>query len=280
MLLTYGVSNPQHVDKLRRKSRKTNMARYGVPYTTQAAAVIAKSLETKEARPESAKRLERKRREATSLERFGVRHVSMLDTTKQTKREKMLTKTDNERANITDRSRTTRMSRYGTFMPPEALMKARDTYEKRTGYTHQLRNPKVLDSMLGKRYKRTRIVDCNGRAHNVQGFEHHVIASLSARPDKPKQIWSAPKDVGSVDVDGTGRGTVYFPDIRILTKAGLHVVLEVKSTYTVTDPKNLPKFVAADKQLRREGGLFRIALVHSADHIETLTTQQWKRRYA
>ena len=276
----YGVDHVAHIPGVNDKRKATCQKKYGVPYTSLVKSVQAKMKETRDNRTIEAQLLASQRRIKTWERKYGVDHPMKLPSFKEAAKQRALNRTAEERSASTEKSRKTRIEKYGVFTPPSALQKARKTYRENSGYSHPLQNPEVVDRMLSKRYQRKIIFDHQKKKHSVQGYEHHVINRLKEK-HKPKAIFSTAKDVGGIHIQDGGRESVYFPDLRIILSDNSQLVIEVKSSFTIgfNPEKNYIKFSKAEKQLRARGIAFKIALVHSADDIETLSVRQWKRRY-
>lgn len=198
----------------------------------------------------------RARREATSLERYGVRNVTycpeirartdpkLNDPDMIARRSAKTARTIEERYGSRENfyrmqermRRKTNMVRYGgpaATCCPKVLRKRNRNHREKYGVNNPSQRPEIIEKIakVKGRGRPSYSVAVRGKVFKgVQGYEAKAIKALVKYGVKARNI-----DVYKKGVRYTHRGKVRwtFPDLTIKNSEGLTLIVEVKSTYTV-----------------------------------------------
>lgn len=111
--------------------------------------------------------------------------------------------------------------------------KSRATLHKRHNVYHQMHVPEIFDKQQSNRYKTYSIQSPSNLEYRVQGYERFVIPVLWTQYHEEDIIVSK-KDLPKIEYTHLGKSMKYYPDAYIKST---NIIVEVKSTYTIKDPK-------------------------------------------
>lgn len=146
-------------------------------------------------------------------------------------------------AHIKQKSLQTMQQRYGVSHALQSSTfrrKFRTTCRRNHGAAYPMQASVPFLRNKSASYCRKDFVTVDGRKLMLQGFEPQVAAWLE---NKGFTVYSCAQESISVPM----QTKVYHPDLLVRTPAGNTHVVEVKSSFTVTLPDVLPKFLAAQR---------------------------------
>lgn len=260
------------------KKAATNMERYGASYPRGNTQIDMKARKTIASQADFYKRRAVKTI-ATCEARYGVSNGSKTDEAKSKISTAHTSKSPNEKRAVREKHEATLVERYGSISQSykQAAKKGqktivarygkqrhsikvayRKTMQERYGVSYALQDPELFDRQQKARYRRKQVV-VQGITHEVQGYEHVVLATLA---DKLTKCKTEPASMPAIYYTKNGRQARYFPDALVKTKKGNRAVLEVKSEYTLTANRaiNRRKFKAALKWCKEHGYQFVLAI--------------------
>lgn len=138
-------------------------------------------------------------------------------------------------------------------------------YRKKTGFDYPMQNPEFLNKSVMNSAKRKIFKSKENQEYVCQGYEPKVLGYL----DKCKRVVSYEVVTGTKDLlvvrykKEDGRRCVYHPDIGVRLKDGRHLLIEVKSQYTLHKEfdTNILKFKASSKFCKNRTGSWQFWLV-------------------
>jgi len=231
-LKKYNVDNPSKSESVKAKKRKTSKLKYGVSHWTKT---------------ERGKQLISSNNKISNLSRSQALHISFLNTP---------TKELNRRRTAIE---TTNIKRYGArnFWSSKAFQRQRvKKCMGKYGVSHHMQDPTISSKCIsfGAKWK---YINCLGKTLKVQGYEPQVASKIEESISK---ITARRLNMPKIEYLYEGRRKIYFPDFKVRTKSGKTRIIEVKSTFTLLNPKNKPKFRAAIKVCNSLGYEFWLAV--------------------
>ena len=226
--------------------------------------------------PGAAEKIER-----TSLQRFGVTHFARAQSVKN-KRAKTNLKRYGEitilrTKDVQQQIKNNCLEKYGVEHPSKAKdVKDRKKQAQKEKKPQMLANQRL--TMLSKygtnsiyglvkvNYKpKRKFVNFHGNVIQCYGYENIFINFLQ-RFNNIKSVTTDRKKIPIIPYTFKRKYHEYFPDILITLTTGERIVVEIKSTWTLTmhgkaSRKNTAKFKQATKHLKELGYQFAVALV-------------------
>jgi hypothetical protein len=228
---------------------KTNLKKYGVEYSLQSQIVRNKGIET-------------------TILKYGVDHISKLNSIKEQKKEKSIDKygveyplqsqivrnksietnkikygCENPQQNTEIKNKTleTNLKKYGhkhLLNNPEIKEKIIKTNMERYGVPHHSQNSIISERMLMTAYKNKEYVMPSGKTITYQGYENFAFERLLKEENVLEEdIITNRKDVPEIwYVDKNGKKRRHFVDIYIKCQ---NRCIEVKSTWTNQEKNNV-----------------------------------------
>ena len=147
--------------------------------------------------------------------------------------------------------------KYGTDHSSQAeavKAKFRQTNIERRGVSHPMQDPEVLERTQRSAHKLKLVTLPSGEAHSCRGYEPEVLKFLDSHP-LVGEITTKVNTYLLPTVDyrkASGKWGRYYPDIGVQLKDGRHLIIEVKSFYTLWNWEGLNrlKFAAATRLAR------------------------------
>ena len=155
----------------------------------------------------------------------------------------------------------------------ERLAKRKRTSLARYGVEYPSQHPDIHEKALNSGYK-TRPYLLMGKTYNLRGYEPQAVDYLIARGISPRHIKVTGMGVPSIPYTYKGRSHVYFPDILLRAKGKRVTLIEVKSTYTIT--QDTPRILAKKRAAERAGYVFHF-LIMKADGTRLDTKKELRR---
>lgn len=217
--------------------------------------------------------------EQRNIAKYGVAHVHQVQAVKDKHRATVMHRYGGFTLQVksqVDQFKSTMVERYGvphSMMNPVFVEKRRRTHIENYGVPHPLQNPIEHDRRESSGFY-TRYVKILGTTHAVRGSEPLVLKDLEPHlrtlttkaSEMPELYYS---------LDGTQRR--YYPDGLMQTRRGNLVMLEVKSSYTITlhRSRNTEKFLKAIEWCRSNGAYFVVAVtINGSIHYHTLRSRR------
>lgn len=147
-----------------------------------------------------------------------------------------------------------------TVSDPNTILRARNTYKKRTGFDHPMHNPSVVNQAQKSR-KRVKTVEFRGRRWNVQGYEDIAIRKLIQYGISPNRVGPS---LDTFKYKGAAKHgpSRYLPDFHIKDSK---LYVEIKSTFTLSDAsdrsKISPKVISKGKGVINDGKEFLLLVI-------------------
>ena len=202
------------------------------------------------------------------LQKYGVKHISQLDSIKEQKKKKSLEKYGTEYVLqseiVKNKGKETNLLKYGVENPQQSKIIKDKTMEtniklygcktatgnseikqkiiqtslRKYGVPHHSQNAKVSETMLNSSYKVKQYTLPSGNIINYQGYEHFALDMLLNEEHIPEEdIFTNRQDVPEIwYMDKTNKLRRHFVDFYIKSQ---NRCIEVKSTWTNQEKNNV-----------------------------------------
>lgn len=277
MLREYGVENPLQSQKIRDKRKETNLKRYGVASPLQLEEVRNKCKEKYGGMGNASKIIKEKQREtlkkkyniddftnlaqiseikskiaATNKELYGNETYFATEDSKIKRIKRLQEKYGEDVINpgqipgIQDQIKETNLERFGKewyTQTTEYLIKTQKTKMKNWGADHEMKNEKYFKEHARNSnfFKWKDYILPSSNVVKIQGYEDKALDILLNDYDESEILIH---DVPVFDYIFENTPYKYYPDFYIPKD---NLIIEVKSSYTVTLPKVLEKCESVEK---------------------------------
>lgn len=217
--------------------------------------------------------------EQNNTAKYGVPNVHQIQSVKDTHRSTVMSRHGGFTMQVkaqADQAKNTMMKRYGVpqvMMNPAFVEKRRQTHIENYGVPHPLQNSAEYDRREARGFY-TRSVEILGVVRKVRGSEPIVLKDLEPHMET---LTTKASEMPKLLYELEGKSRRYYPDGLFTTKRGNLVMLEVKSSYTITlhRAQNTEKFLRAVSWCKSNGAHFVVAVtVNGSIHYHTLNSRR------
>lgn len=214
------------------------------------------------------KRLETQ--EKNNLEKYGVKHISMLkevrEKTKKTNLVKFGVENPSQNKEIQLKKENTSLKNYGvkySFQNPEIHEKIKNNFLSKYGVENPSQVPEIAEKQNKRGYQIKEYVLPSGRKLTYQGWKNFVLDKLiHENKIDENQIETSKSIVPELWYNYEGKRKRHFVDIYIKNRK---LCIEVKSTWTLK--KHYNKVFAKQKSAKEQGYRYYILVVDYKGNI-------------